>query len=929
MLRFVWSQLARRRGRALSLAAGVLVAATGFTLLTSAVATARLETTGTVERNARSAYDLLVRPAGASTELERRRGLVRDNHLSGIFGGITLDQYRRIRSLPGVEVAAPVANLGYLQVTGHLRLDLRPYLTDARAQLFRVRPTFVVGRGLRRYADAPQYLYVTRGGLEDTGYGPGMAEDAGGRRYDVCLFFNLDPDGTARLRPDDPNPTWAPVTSPSPFDPRIRTRLHCQSVAPGSGSGGVLDLRVAFPVLFSAIDPEQEDRLVGLSRAVVSGRMLRSADPVRRWRGPVAERVRIPVINSSRTFHGGTVGTEIERLDAALAELLRRLDGPGARRYVTGLRGRRVARTSHDLAALYPVRTGSEEDDDGSHSLWATGPVRYRPGPGGVLRIETEEAQDPRVYTAQAFDGADPGLPIENSGVQTRRLTPNAWRNTDDEPGGIQIALPASVGSYDPYRLRGFSALTRLPLETYSPPQVTGADAASRAALGGRPLTPDRNLGGYLAQPPGLLTTLRGADAFLEGRVDTPVNRAMRRAPVSAIRIRVAGAHGIDPASRARINAVALAVRTAYPDLSLDVTAGSSPTPQLVELPAGVAAERPVRVAEEWALKGVGLRILTAVDRKSAVLFGLILVVCALFLGQSALASVRARRSEIGVLRTLGWSRREVFGVVLGELLLIGAAAGAAGSVLAYGLGRLLGLGVSPGRALVVLPVAVLLALAAGAVPAWRAMRIGPLDAVEPPVAPAGRAGAVRSVRGLALLNLRRVRGRTALGATGLAIGVAACTVLAAITLAFRGTVAGSVLGDAVVAQVRTADVVGVALALLLGAVGAADVLVLSQRERSAELAALRATGWSRGELVRLGLYEAAGVGLLGGVTGAVCGAAAVAALGGGPPDGRLPHLAGAAAAAVVVAVGLVLVTSLAPLRRLAEIAPARVLAEE
>ncbi|GAB7110715.1 hypothetical protein JCM4814A_90320 [Streptomyces phaeofaciens JCM 4814] len=76
----------------------------------------------------------------------------------------------------------------------------------------------------------------------------------------------------------------------------------------------------------------------------------------------------------------------------------------------------------------------------------------------------------------------------------------------------------------------------------------------------------------------------------------------------------------------------------------------------------------------------------------------------------------------------------------------------------------------------------------------------------------------MRTVVGLALNNLLRTPGRTVLGAAGLALGVAAFTVLLSLTLAFRGEVAGSLLGNAVVAQARTADYLSVALSLLLGA---------------------------------------------------------------------------------------------------------------
>src|SRR6185436_10814362 len=80
--------------------------------------------------------------------------------------------------------------------------------------------------------------------------------------------------------------------------------------------------------------------------------------------------------------------------------------------------------------------------------------------------------------------------------------------------------------------------------------------------------------------------------------------------------------------------------------------------------------------------QGVALRILRAVDTKSAILFVLVLVVCRLFPSQAALASVRARRTEIGTLRCIGWSTREIFTLILGELLTVGVLSGALGAVL-------------------------------------------------------------------------------------------------------------------------------------------------------------------------------------------------------------------------------------------------------
>ncbi len=140
MTRFVWSQLRHRPSRTATLALGILVAAVSFTLLTAAVKTSELQ-----------------------VRVERSQGLVRDNYLSGIFGGITLAQWHRILRTPGVEVAAPIANLGYIiPVTRGLHLSVNQYLTDDAVQLYRLRTTWIADRGTSTYPGQNLYVYLTR-----------------------------------------------------------------------------------------------------------------------------------------------------------------------------------------------------------------------------------------------------------------------------------------------------------------------------------------------------------------------------------------------------------------------------------------------------------------------------------------------------------------------------------------------------------------------------------------------------------------------------------------------------------------------------------------------------------------------------------------------------------------------------------------------
>src|SRR5207253_2128351 len=298
---------------------------------------------------------------------------------------------------------------------------------------------------------------------------------------------------------------------------------------------------------------------------------------------------------------------------------------------------------------------------------------------------------------------------------------------------------------------------------------------------------------------------------------------------------------------------------------------------------------------------------LTAVDRSSVALFVLIPVVCALFVANSATAAVRGRRTELGVLTCLRWTRPRVFATVLGEVTLIGLTAGILGALLSPPLAAALGLHASVTRAALAIPVAMALALVAGAVPAALAARAEPLAAVRPAVLAVRRARQPSGITGLAVVNVLRTPGRTIVGAVSLGVGVTALTLLVAVTLAFRGAVVGTLLGNVVTVQVRGVDYVAVAATVILGVLAVADALLISITERAAELATLRAFGWPEAALRRMVITEGALTGLAGSVAGAALGLAGAAIFARQLP----PRLFAAAGAAVAVGV---LVTCLAAL---------------
>ncbi len=122
------------------------------------------------------------------------------------------------------------------------------------------------------------------------------------------------------------------------------------------------------------------------------------------------------------------------------------------------------------------------------------------------------------------------------------------------------------------------------------------------------------------------------------------------------------------------------------------------------------------------------------------------LSIIAVFIGgvgmlNTMLMSVLERTREIGVLRSLGWRRRKVLGMILQESLVLGAVGGACGIPLGLGLGGLIGAAGIWGGAMEpiytselfvqAIVVAAIAGVVGGIYPAWRATRMRPVEALR------------------------------------------------------------------------------------------------------------------------------------------------------------------------------------------------------
>ncbi len=175
----------------------------------------------------------------------------------------------------------------------------------------------------------------------------------------------------------------------------------------------------------------------------------------------------------------------------------------------------------------------------------------------------------------------------------------------------------------------------------------------------------------------------------------------------------------------------------------------------------------------------------TILETMASAVAGLAIVVGGVTMTNTILMSVYERTREIGVLRAVGWQRRRVLGLILGEsvlLALIGATLGTLlGVGLVYSIRNVPLYGFTRGEFSAMLfaqafVVALVLGIVGGLYPAWRASKMQPLEAMRYDGGGYSRANGRFNLNfgGMTLKNILRRKTRTFLTLVAIGIGVGA-----------------------------------------------------------------------------------------------------------------------------------------------------------
>jgi len=821
----------RQRVVALGLLALTAVAASGLQS-TSAVVLQQ-----TLDENWRGSYDILVTQQGKDPVTA---GMLHSDALvDATSGRLSVHDLELIRSLPGVEVAAPIAEVTFTPAdliggpVVWLPVPVRPDASLTSPQAFRVTVSSTTNDGLGERSLASQTILAFA-------YQPS---------YSQIVF---DTDGTPLVDADGETVYATTDLADSPRLLSGDTRVGFEGGTYDAATGTIpLGLSVAPrpSATVALVDPAAERELLGEAGGFL--------DPLLTSGGGDGH----PVIVLDRAPSPLRLTVTVEEFDrvspgAAGAEAVEQAQGVGF------LQNGQIAPTLDPAAGTTVV---GEYDVDGTPvldpfapeiiTLGGLDPERAADGSAGQRMGAPRSVLGPRYteptaggttllprgytvfgqYAEAPLGSALPGSVTEYSKLFGAVGGPGPNPVTLRVAGGVDIdELRALVGEVSFMPLGGY--------DVAAPTLVAGADGAPAA-----PRALATSLTGF---------GIPGTNEMAVGSLDILDGLGVSR-PISAIRIRVAGIDRFTPDAQQRL----LTAASGLASLGYEATivAGSSPQrmPVLVSGYALAATDESGAqqigdlgyIRQDWSRLGAVTEADAAVSATSIAL----LAVCVLALGSLLavvqLGSIPARRAHAGVLRELGWRRRRIARwfaaeelVGLAVLVGVGAASIALTTVPVVAA-------VTVGVALLCVVATSLVAVLLGARAPRRTLR-----------RQRARSTALRVASPLGF-GVRQARASIASAVTlGLAVVVVVVSVAAVVAVFVQGReLAGpTLLGALAAARGWVPQGVLAAVSLTAGVL----LVVLARRatlaRRRAQWAAIRAMGWGRADIRLAHLAELA-----------------------------------------------------------------------
>ncbi|WP_313586442.1 FtsX-like permease family protein [Exiguobacterium sp.] len=453
MLKFIWNSWWRNKERFILLLVGVLIVSTGLSYLIGTTQANNGTVVDELQKRWGSSYDIVVRPEGSRSVTEDLK-LLEPNYMSGLDGGITRKQYETIKKVTDVEVAAPIAMIGYNQTVSSVGTHT---------------------------IDQEGIYKLTIKDTQDTGL---QNESSSGVTY---LAAGWEPTGDAKK---------------SGVSPLL---LGKQPL-----------FEYGSQVMIAGVDPEAEAALIGLDQATTKGTYSNYFSKDDQVISFGEDGVQIPILLNNREYVDASRIYTYEKVELpskkkSINDMVQQVEQKGGKEYLDSLPtsdAKRYTITTQDVQKklvndILKHTLPTAEETNSNSFTW----IALKPSPIDYRSIKSPYASRwPFTYQVQPKQVDQDSLLAKRSMYREARMF---GKDSVDWP---KVNLNY-IGVFDPKKLNiSKDPLTELPMETYFPSKAQWVmDKNERPVNPVRDVKPTNDPYDFLTKPPSMLTTLDAA----------------------------------------------------------------------------------------------------------------------------------------------------------------------------------------------------------------------------------------------------------------------------------------------------------------------------------------------------------------------------------------------------------------------------------
>lgn len=820
MISFIVKGWMRQKERFLLMMIGALLISGGLSILIGLSESTKGTVIDSLQKKWDASYHIVVRPEGTKG-ISQNDNFFDPNYISGISGGITLDDYNKIKEIPDIDIAAPISMIGFTRYNVILK-----HLVISEPGIYRLTSITQDLEGFDSREDKDEF-YFSKGIYE-------QPDSTLSKKYGIIAFEN--------------------------------------------------NLSSHTRVLLAGVDPIEEARLVGLENAVLpleGQKYFSDSSEVYStdfsFEGIDGKEINVkdttfPILLSNRSFLNQNFNFKLERLDipfnneSKMKKSLDVIEKNGGEEYLKSLSSKDTKEYTYNSEKMHTSlienltgidsKTGEKVTKDDSSTLSLGNIIlREKTGP---LTYQSIESPFP-----ERWEKALQVIPYENvsNELMGDTYTYRKPQITDVSMASNPRLSPYLIGLYDPSKLNiSKDPLSELPMETYSIPTATHV-----LNQDGKPINPPKkinsnsNIYGFLMQPPTMLTTIEASEQILGEK------------PISVIRIKVKDVATIGEESQKKLEIVAKEIEK-QTGLLTDITLGSSPQPILINIPKVGKNEEVGWIEQLWVKKGASINIFKETKLGYSGIIISVILVAIIYVFSTNLVSYLSRKQEFAVLLSVGWKPRQLKNILIIESLLIGIIVSLLTFVVQLGLSFKETDTLSISEILLLTFFILLIYIIGPLFPArlinkihpWHVMRAGETNL------PGKR---VIKTKGLFSMVFNTVMGRLQRNLVSiLAIALPAALLMMFIYVTFRlnGVLYTSWLGQYVSMEVGIHHYIAVSISLIISILTTTEIMWQNIKERRNEISLLKALGWKNSHIRKMVLVEGAVIGLVGGLVGGV-----------------------------------------------------------